>query len=93
VWLGIKKGEVRMAKLDVKALGLTLGLVWAVGILIMGILATASGYGAGFMRALGTVYLGAAPTIKGSIVGAIWGFVDAGIGGLVIAWVYNKLAK
>ncbi|MFH1641173.1 MAG: bacteriophage holin [Candidatus Omnitrophota bacterium] len=82
-----------MAKLDVKAFGLTLGTVWSAGVLIMGILAMALNYGVDFVNALSKLYIGYNATFGGIIIGAIWGFFDAGIGGVVIAWLYNKLAK
>ena len=82
-----------MSRLDVKALGLTLGLVWAAGVLIMGVAAMLTGYGSRFVGAVGTLYVGYKATVFGSIIGAAWGFVDAGIGGVIIAWLYNKLAK
>lgn len=82
-----------MAKLDVKALGLTLAIVWGASMLIMGLVAMGTNYGVVFVNVLSTMYLGYRPTIAGSIIGAIWGFVDAGIAGVIIAWLYNKLAK
>jgi len=80
-------------KLDVKAFGLALGIVWAAGAFIMGISAMTSGYCAKFVEALGTVYIGYKATFPGSAIGSIWAFFDAGIGGLIIAGLYNKLAK
>lgn len=80
-------------KLKVKALGLTLGIIWGSSLFIMGIVAMFFNYGCGFVSALGSLYLGYEATILGSIIGAIWGFIDAGIGGVIIAWLYNKLAK
>jgi len=82
-----------MAKLDVKALGLTLGIIWSAALLIMGIAAMFFSYGNGLVRAMGSIYIGYQATILGSLIGAIWGFFDAGICGLLIAWLYNKLAK
>jgi len=32
-------------------------------------------------------------TFFGAIIGAIWGFIDGLLGGVVIAWVYNKVAQ
>ena len=40
-----------------------------------------------------TLYIGYKPTVLGSVLGGIWGFFDAGIGGVVVAWLYNMLAK
>jgi hypothetical protein len=79
--------------LDVKAFGLTLGIVWSVSLLIMGILAMTVNYGVGFVNAISKLYIGYNATVAGIIIGAIWGFFDAGIGGVIIAWLYNKLAK
>ena len=82
-----------MAKLDVRALGLSCGILWALGMLIMGILNMAFNWGDAFVALMSSLYIGFKPTVSGIIIGAVWGFVDAGIGGVVIAWLYNKLAK
>lgn len=82
-----------MTKLNVRAFGLTLGIVWAAAILIMGVLSTCCNYGIGFIKAISTVYIGTNTTLLGAVIGAGWGFLDAGIGGLIIAWLYNKLSK
>ena len=82
-----------MAKLNIKAFGLSLGIAWGAGVFIMGIIAMFSSYSVPFVTAISTFYLGYKATILGSIIGAIWGFVDAGIGGVIIAWLYNKLQK
>ena len=81
-------------KLNVKAFGLALGIFWSAALIIMGIVAMIMpDYGENFVRALSTKYIGYAATLPGIIIGAVWGFADAGIGGLVLAWLYNKLAK
>lgn len=82
-----------MAKLDVKAFGIACGIVWGAAMLILGLMNTFSGWGAGIEKAMATLYIGYKPTVVGSIIGGIWGFVDAGIGGIVLAWLYNKLQK
>ena len=80
-------------KLNVKAFGLACGIVWGLGMLSLGFLNTFGNWGAGIESAMATLYLGYKPTLVGSIIGGAWGFVDAGIGGLAIAWLYNKFAK
>jgi len=82
-----------MAKLDVRALGLTLGIVWGACMFILGLLNMWLGWGAQFETCMSTIYLGYKPTLLGSIIGGIWGFVDAGIGGLAVGWLYNKFAR
>ncbi|NQU18563.1 bacteriophage holin [bacterium] len=82
-----------MAKLNVKAFGLAVGIVWGVGMFVLGIIAMAFGWGDRFIEILSSLYIGYKATFLGSIVGAIWGFIDAGIGGIIVAWLYNKFAK
>jgi len=80
-------------KLDVKAFGLACGIIWSIAMLSLGLLNTFSDWGAGLEGVMATLYIGYAPTLLGSIIGALWGFADAGIGGMAIAWLYNKFAK
>ncbi len=82
-----------MKKLDSMAMGLAFGVLWAAGVLIIGLLATFTGYGSELIASLGTVYLGLEATLVGVVIGAVWGFVDAFIGGYVLAWLYNKFAS
>ena len=37
------------------------------------------------------IYIGYNFTPMGSIIGALWGFVDWGIAGVIFAWLYNKI--
>jgi len=78
-------------RLCVLCFGLTLGILWAAIVLGMGIAASASGlsYGSEFVDAIGTMYIGYGATFVGSIIGAIWAFVDGLIAGLLFAWLYN----
>ncbi len=82
-----------MGKLSIKALGLSLGIIWGAMVLLMGLTSMIFNYCTSWVLLLSTVYIGYDSTILGSIVGAIWGFVDAGIGGILIAWLYNKFVK
>ena len=81
-------------KLDVKAFGLSLGILWAFALVLMGIMAmVVPSYAGDMVHALGTKYLGYEATPIGIVVGAVWGFFDMGIFGALIAWLYNKLSK
>ena len=82
-----------MAKLDVKAFGLTLGIIWSAAVLVMGIIAMMGSYAMPFVNGMSKFYIGYSATPLGVIIGAVWGFFDMGICGLLIAWLYNKLAK
>jgi len=82
-----------MAKLDIKAFGLTLGIVWGAAMFILGLMVMLFDWGAAWLTLMSSLYIGYKATLLGSIIGGAWGFIDAGIGGLVIAWLYNKLQK
>ena len=82
-----------MAKLDAKALGLAFGIIWGIALIIIGLTAMQFNYGTSFVNALGSLYIGYKATLLGCLIGAAWGFVDAGIFGVILAWLYNKLAK
>jgi hypothetical protein len=77
------------SRLSVKGLALALGLAWGGGVFVLG-LAGAVGWGRGLIDALGSLYLGFRPTPVGIVVGALWAFVDGALGGMVIAWLYNR---
>jgi len=42
---------------------------------------------------ISSLYIGYAATLLGSIIGAIWAFVDGFIGGVIVAWLYNAFQK
>lgn len=80
-------------KLDVKAFGIACGLLWALAYVCLGVLSMTNGYGSEIVGFISKLYIGSGTTAQGLVVGAAWSFVDAGIGGAVLAWLYNKFAK
>ena len=79
-------------KLSIKALGLSLGIVWGAAMFLLGLFVMWFNWGAGMVDAMASLYIGYKATFLGSLIGGVWGFIDAGIGGVVIAWLYNKLS-
>ncbi len=79
-------------KLSPLALGLSLGVIWGASVLLMGLLAHYFAYGTAFVSAMGVVYIGYEPSIAGSLIGALFGFIDALVAGILIAWLYNIFA-
>ena len=80
-------------KLDVKAFGLAGGTLWGASMFALtwvGILGYGSLNAASIAK---TYYIGYSVTPVGSIVGAVYGFFDAGIGCALLALLYNKFIK
>jgi len=80
-------------RLSPVGLGLSLGVLWGLSILILGLLAYFHSYGKPFVEAMGVLYVGYEPSVQGSILGGIIGFVDAFITGVLIAWLYNLFSR
>lgn len=80
-------------KMSPVGLGLSLGILWGLWLLVMGLLAFHYAYGQTFVTTLGTMYVGYEPTIKGSIIGGIMGLVHGFIKGFLIAWLYNRFCS
>lgn len=82
-----------MNKLNIKALGLSLGIVGAVYMLFLGLAATYLNWGNSMLDVVSTLYIGYKATLAGSIIGAVWGFIDGFICGVLIAFFYNRFSK
>ena len=82
-----------MNKLNLKALGLTFGIVWASGIFLVGLASIFTNWGLDFVALMGSMYIGYTNTFSGIFIGTIRGFCDGAICGVLIAWIYNKLCK
>ena len=77
-----------MSKFNLKALALSLGITWSVGLLLMGWV-SALGWGEEAVEVLSSFYIGYESSFLGGIIGAAWGFVDGAIGGVIIGFLYN----
>jgi hypothetical protein len=78
-------------RFDLKAFALACGLVWGVGVAVLTWWIMAFEGASSDPTWLGLVYRGYSLTFTGSLLGALWGFVDGMAGGAVFAWVYNRL--
>lgn len=79
-------------KLNLKALTLTAGILWAVAVFLTGIANLIwSGYGTTFLQFMSSVYPGyhASGSFVDLIVGTLYSLVDGAIAGLVFGWLYN----
>jgi hypothetical protein len=81
-------------RLSVCALGLAFGVSWALGVLVLGLLAWKfHNYGSAFINALSSVYIGYNPSPKGIAIGTGWALLDGFVWGAIIALVYNLCKK
>ena len=82
-------------KLCVRGMALSLGILWALGILVIGLVNRfVPGYGWYFLRTLEGLYpvYQAGFGLKNLLVGVLVGFVDGAICGALLAWFYNLLS-
>ena len=80
-----------MNKLKVLPLALAMGVTWGLGIILLGWIA-GSGWRAKAVEVFGNAYPGYAASFLGGLIGGLWAFIDAFVGGLVFAVVYNAFA-
>lgn len=80
-------------KLNTKAFGLSIGIVWGISVFLLTIWSLVMGYEGKTLEKLSKVYLGFSVSYLGAVIGLIWGFIDGFIGGAVVAWLYNKFSK
>lgn len=84
-------------KLDVKALAITVGLLWGVGAMFVTGMANLiwPSYGGAFLDVMASVYPGYKPGGGfGQVISAtLYGVVDGAIAGAILAWLYNLFAR
>jgi vacuolar-type H+-ATPase subunit I/STV1 len=82
-----------MSKLDVKAFGFALGVVWGGLMFLLGVADMLYFWGNAWGRMMNMIYVGYSPTVFGIISGAICGFVYASLLGFIMAWIYNRFVE
>jgi hypothetical protein len=81
-------------KMNIKALALSVGSIWAASVLFVGLAHVVwPSYGGTFLDLAASIYPGFHPSnsLGAVIVGTLYAFVDGGVGGAIFAWLYNKL--
>lgn len=82
-----------MPELNPKSFALAGGILWAACILITTLISSYTGYAADFLSVVESVYPGYTITPVGSIIGAIYAFIDMFIGMYILIWLYNYFEK
>jgi hypothetical protein len=80
-------------KLNIKALALAAGILWGAGMFLTGIANMMyPDYAVKLLEVMASIYPGYQPFTGFSsvIIGAMYGFVDAGIAAAIFAWIYNR---
>jgi hypothetical protein len=78
-------------KLDVKAFGLTCGLLWGLGLFCLTWWVIMFDGATGEATIIGRLYRGYNISPVGSFIGLVWASADGLVGGAVFAWLYNLL--
>jgi hypothetical protein len=78
-------------KLNIKAFGLTCGLIWGLGVFFLTWWVIFFEGTTHDLMVLGHLYRGYDISPAGSLIGMVYGLVDGGAGGAVFAWLYNFL--
>jgi len=79
-------------KLNLKALILASGILWALAIFLTGLgNLICAGYGDTFLQVIASVYPGyhATRSLGDVIVGSMYALFDGAVCGLIFGWVYN----
>ncbi len=79
-------------KLNIRAMALTGGLWWGIGLFALTWWMIAFDGSSNNPTLIGQVYRGYTISPLGSVIGLGYGFFDGLIGGAVFAWLYNRLA-
>ena len=75
--------------MSVRALGLTAGIFGSFTMFLLAWWMILTGNAEGPTTLFERIYLGYSFTPVGSVIGALWGFIDFGIAGVIFAWLYN----
>ena len=79
--------------LSIRSVALTLGIIGGASMFLLAWWLIIIGNAEGPTTLFERVYIGYSFTPLGSIIGAVWGFVDWGIAGAIFAWIYNLINK
>ena len=79
--------------LSIRSVALTTGISGASAMFLLAWWLIIVGNAEGPTTLFERMYIGYSFTPLGSVIGAVWGFVDWGIAGAIFAWLYNWINK
>ena len=83
-------------RLSMKAMSVVSALLWGACILVVCLLHIAvPAYGTGFLDGISSIYPGfhGAKSLADALLGTGYAVVDGALGGLALAWLYNRIAR
>jgi hypothetical protein len=88
--IGTMARDSRHVTLGVISFGFAIGVTWGVAVLFLAVMAGMFGWGVALVVILQNLYLGYGPNFVGAITGAVWGFANGFVFGVLVAWSYNR---
>ena len=79
--------------MSIRAFALTAGIFGGTSLFLIAWWLILTGNSEGPTTLLERINIRYSFTPIGSLIGAVWGFIDFAIGGAVVAWLYNKIKK
>ena len=79
--------------LSIRSVALTTGIFGASAMFLLAWWLIIIGNAEGPTTLFERMYIGYSFTPLGSVIGAVWGFVDWGIAGAIFAWLYNLINR
>jgi len=79
--------------LSIRSVALTTGIFGASTMFLLAWWLIIIGNAEGPTTLFERMYIGYSFTPLGSVIGAVWGFVDWGIAGAIFAWLYNLINR
>ena len=79
--------------LSIRSVALTTGILGASAMFLLAWWLIIIGNAEGPTTLFERMYIGYSFTPLGSVIGAVWGFVDWGIAGAIFAWLYNLINR
>ena len=79
--------------MSIRSIALTAGIFGAASMFLIAWWLILNGNAEGPTTLLERMYIGYSFTPLGSVIGALWGFIDFAIGGAIAAWLYQKIKK
>jgi hypothetical protein len=87
----VQKEKIQEKKHDCKRLPWVLGILGAFYTILLALMSRLFGMGTPLVHIMRSLYLGYDTTFLGIVIGALWGFIDLYILGLLFEWLYHKL--